>query len=185
MRCKQLPEQIATPADIAALIGKTSEADIAEQDALLKVYRSRATLSPEKRKVARGIELERLYYKQKKWNALAEALGMQGRFAEAAEIATDEAIKAAMAIKAEAIEKADIDCACPTFTETNGYLIPNQHVIANGYSVKHGQVMPFIRCTICGDVNARPLPQHLADQHAVRNDPDVSDADRLNFFKLR
>jgi hypothetical protein len=184
MRCKLLPEH-ATPSDVAAWIGKASEADIAEQDALLKLYRSRAHLSQEKRKVARGIELERLYRKQGKMNALAEALGMQGRYTEAASVATDPAIQAAMIIKAEAIAKPDIDCACSTYTEVDGYLIPNQHVIANGYSPLHEKVMPFIRCTLCGDVNARALPTHLADQHAIRNDPTMSDQDRLNFFKIR
>lgn len=180
-------EAVATPEQIARLLDITAdrrEEVRKEQERLARLYRSRARLSPEKRRIARGMQLERHYRKTNNFDGLAEALAMQGRYKAAAEVASSEELKRRFAEKAEAVEREDANCRCDDFRETPRGFIPNQYVESYGYSQKHGREMPFIRCTACGELNARPLPDHLAHQQRARRASEKGIETRAeDFFK--
>jgi hypothetical protein len=163
---------VATPADVANILALDDE-QIAElqkgQQKALDTFRSKARLTPEERQLGYGIEMERHHRQTVNKDALAEALAMQGRFVEAADIAEREDLKNVLAEKAEAILKDDANCECPNHTEDSGFHIPNQYVESYAISHKHdGKIMPLIRCRVCGDLNARAMPAHLAEQRAAR-----------------
>lgn len=163
---------VATPSDVRRVLAlsKEEKAEIKkEQDKLLKLHRSRARLSPEERKLARGIELERHFRQTKNKNGLAEALAMQGKYEEAAKVAQTADLKKSLREKRDAVNSADADCQCDTYYQTGGgVMLPNQHVESYGYSEKHKKVMPFIRCKCCRKLNARPMLSHLAEQRKMR-----------------
>lgn len=171
-------EAVATQNDVVKVLALTPEKleDLKREQQLL-LYRSRAKLSPDERRVARGIELEAHHRLTGNSEGLAEALNMQGRYSEAAEVSDNPVYTE----RAEAVEKEDKLC-CDRFTESDGYNLPNHYSEFEGHSVRHGGTVSFIRCTKCGDLNAMPLPQHLAEQKAFRHS-DVSDKERLNYFK--
>jgi hypothetical protein len=164
-------ESVATP-EQARLALDLSEEKTKElrrdQDKALALFRSRARLSDLERRVGRGIELERHHTKTGNREALADALAMQGRFAEAVKASRDKDKKKVFREKIKAIDKADDDCPCPTYREENGLHLPNQHVESFVVSQKHGQVMPAIRCRVCGKLNVRANLPHLAEQRAAR-----------------
>lgn len=177
-------EAVATPADVLKALALTDE----EQEKLRKerdlaIYQSRAMLTPEERKRGRGVELEQHYRLTGNKTGLAEALALQGRYLEAAEIVEDDRLRSVYSEKHRAVERDDDDCACDSFKETGQYLLPTQYVESYGYSDKHGKDMPFIRCTACGELNAMSLLPHLATQQALRHNQSASDSDRLRFFK--
>lgn len=171
-------EAVATPADVDNVLALTDE-KVAElqKERDLAIYQSRARLSPEERKRGRGVELERHYRITGNKVGLAEALALQGRYAEAAEIIPT------YLEKHKAVEREDADCSCDSFREEGDYLLPNQFVESYGYSKKHGKDMPFVRCNACGELNAMPMPAHLLSQQALRHDRNAPDTERLKFFK--
>jgi hypothetical protein len=109
-------ESVATPEQARAHLEITpdKEKDIRTQQAkALKVFRSKARLTPAEFQRGRGVELERHHRITGNQNALAEALAMQGRFHEAALAADDPALTAVLTEKAEAIDRPDENCDCP------------------------------------------------------------------------
>lgn len=179
-------EEVATPEDVAKVLELTPEKiEELRKEQALRLYRSRARLSPQERRMGRGIELEQHYREVGKPDGLAEALAMQGKYQEAAEVAVNEVLKKELAEKAAAVDASDDDCKCDNFTDTGKYSIPNQYIESYGYSAKHDKDMPFIRCTVCGNLNAKPSPAYLEEQRAVRNSPDMAPDDerKLDFFK--
>lgn len=178
-------EEVATPEDVRRLLNKTpEEAEELQKAQALQLYRSRARLSPEERTIGRGIELERHYRIVNKPDGLAEALAMQGKYAEAAAVAVSPAYKKDFQEMATAVDSADTDCTCDSHKETKDYLIPNQYVERYSYSQKHRRMMPFVRCTVCKTLNARPMPEHLVKQRAIRHSSLHEDSEeRINFFK--
>lgn len=174
---------VGTPEDIRRLIGVPSEEDLAAQVRLLDVYRSRARLTDAQREIARGVELEAVHRTTENGDGLAEALAMQGRFGEASTVAENPDLAAAMLEKHNAVYAPDVACDCDAFTEKDGYRIPNHYAEAVGYSFQHKASMPFIRCTLCGDLNARPLPPYLAQADALASS-SAPDAARLAFYKV-
>lgn len=179
-------EEVATPEDVAKILELTPE-QIQElrKEQALRLYRSRAVLSPQERRIGRGIELERHYREVGKPDGLAEALAMQGRYQEAAEVAVNEVLKRELAEKAAAVDAPDEDCKCDNFKDVGKYSIPNQYIESYGYSAKHGKDMPFVRCTVCGTLNVKPSPDYLEEQRAIRNSTDLApdDSSKLEFFK--
>jgi hypothetical protein len=175
---------VATPDQVKAMLTLTDEAAAElQKQQKLELYRSRAILSPEERQFARGIELEEHYKKTGDKDGLAEALSFQGKYAEAAEIAVREDLKAEYAEKAAAVASEDVNCKCDDFRTDGEFNLPNQHVEFVGHSEKHNASMPFIRCQVCGELNARAMPQHLAEQKELRNS-DATETERKEFFKI-
>jgi hypothetical protein len=177
-------ESVATPEDVARLLELTPEKiEELKREQLLALSRSRARLSDNERRVARGIELEQHYKLTGNRQGLAEALMLQGRYAEAAEVASTTEQKQAYLKKADAVTKEDAHCGCDRFVETGEHNLPQQYIESYGHSLKHGGEVPFIRCQTCGDLNAMPAPEHLLTQRALRNNPSASDRERASFFK--
>jgi len=179
---------VATPEDVRRNLRLSTEkkAEIkAEQDELLELSRSRAILSDEERTQARGIELERHYLKTHDKNGRAEALGMLGNYEKAALVATDAELRKVMRERRDAVKKSDKDCDCDTYYEAeDGTLLPNQHVEFYGYSEKHKQAVPFIRCRECGDLNARLMTPQLAEQQKMRRQSEKgTEVKSSAFFK--
>jgi hypothetical protein len=174
---------VATPAQVLKALELTPEemADIRkEQDLML--YRSRALLTPAERRRGLGIELEQHHLKTGNKDGLAEALALQGKYKEAATTAVNKLLRREYAEKARAVTKPDSDCPCDSFQEIGEYNLPTQYIEFYGHSDKHGVDMPFIRCTLCGELNAMPAPQHLLEQRDLRNS-DTDERTRQNFFK--
>lgn len=176
-------DAVATPDDVQKALKLTPEQlDELRRDQKLALYRSRARLSDNERRIARGIELERHHRKSGDLDGLAEALRMQGRYEEAAESAISKDLKRECKELAGAVSKNDGPCGCDPFTGTGEYNLPNQYIECYGHSDKHNSEMPFVRCTRCGELNAKPAPQHLLTQRDVRHG-DASDKEKLSFFK--
>lgn len=176
---------VATPEDVTKALTLTPEQiEELRREQLLKLYRSRARLSDNERRIARGVELEDHYLKTGNKDGLAEALMLQGRYGEAADVAESDSYKQELYEKADAIQKNDQHCGCDRYKETGGYNLPQQYVEFYGHSHKHGREVPFIRCTNCGDLNAMSAPNHLLKQRQLRNS-DASDQERLAFFKCK
>lgn len=180
---------IATATDIRTFLALSDE-ETAElqkqQEKALKKFRSKARLTPAERVMGHGIELELHHRQTGNKDGLAEALGMQGRYLEAAHIAVNPKLAAVLLEKAEAIDSADDDCDCPGFEEIDGLRIPNQYVEGNVISQKHGGVMPAIRCKVCKKLNVRPIFPHLAEQQAARRSSVSNEARQVkatDFFK--
>jgi hypothetical protein len=165
-------EAVATPEQVRVLLDVTPEKETElrrEQAKALKLFRSRARLSRAERKKGRGIELERHHQQTGNRDALAEALAMQGRFAEAEHIAINPELKAVFGEKRAAIEAPDADCECPTYSEENGLFIPNQFIESEVISDKHGGLTPAVRCRVCVKLNVRQMFPDLAAQRAARS----------------
>lgn len=165
-------DSIATKFQAAKLrtITKEKALQVQEEQTQLKVMHpsSRARLSPAKRAILRGVELEAHHKITGNKDSLAEALAMQGKYNRAAAIAVRPDLKAEYAEKANAVDVDDQDCACDSYVEAGNYHTPNQYVEFYGYSKKHKRVMPFIRCRECGDLNARYMLAHLNKQKRAR-----------------
>ena len=177
-------EAVATPADVLKALALTDE-KLAElqKERDLEIYRSRARLTPEERRRGRGIELEKHYRITGNKDGLAEALALQGKYLEAAEIAQSDRLKSQFSEKHRAVERPDVDCECDSFVESGQYLLPTQYIESYGYSEKHGKEMAFVRCQSCRELNAMNPPTHLLDQQQLRHSPEAPDQERLNFFK--
>lgn len=178
-------EAVATPEDAARALSLTKEElEEIKRDQLLALYRSRARLSDNDRRIARGVELERHYILTGNMDGLAEALSLQGRYAEAAEAATASDRKEELSERAGAVDKEDRLCGCDSHTENGKYNLPNRHIEFYGHSAKHGGEVTFIRCSRCGDLNAMPAPAHLLEQRELRRSK-ASDQEKLAFFKCK
>jgi hypothetical protein len=117
---------------------------------------------------------------------LAEALAMEGRFSEAAEIHPSAAHADRFQQIAEAIERDDADspCDCEVKQATNPatgqpVALANEIISEMVFSPKHGKLMPLVVCTACGDMNVKPAPQHLLDRiQRVRREHNAARATR-------
>lgn len=159
--------KIATAEDVKNILALTDDQIEELQKQQLKIFRSRARLTPEEIKIGRAVELERHHRISGNKDALAEALAQQGRFREAAHTAVREDLKKVLTEKAAAAESPDDDCNCPTFMEEDGLRIPNQYI--QSYEIRDGKSVTGIRCKICNTLNIRPILPHLAELKAVRD----------------
>ncbi len=141
-----------------ALTEKKQEQIEQEQKKLLKLSKSRARLNKREVVRARGVELERHHKNTNNHDGLAEALAMQGRFREASEIAVREDLRAEYQRFAKASEIDDTPCDCDKITDDG---TPTEFIEKEAYSEKHGAVMAFIGCSICGELNARPKSDNI------------------------
>lgn len=154
------------------------EARAAEDDAnqdRLRDGLTRAKASPEEARLVRARVLEQVALcgleslpkrgakvERRKLKAeLAYALSMQGRYVEAAYIMPDLQTKKRFRDIQKAIARDDdehCDCACERVEIDGRSLeIPNENVVEEIYSEKHGEMVYLTRCISCGDVFARPL----------------------------
>jgi hypothetical protein len=176
---------VATPDQVAELLALTPERiEELQKEQALKLYRSRAILTANERRIGRGIELEKHYLITGNRNGLAEALMLQGKYDAAADAAEDPEIKASYLEMHDAVHRDDKLCGCDLYRQENGCELPNHYVAKRGHSFKHRAEIAFVRCTQCGELNALTTPQHLAEQQALRNSPTASDKERLSFFKI-
>lgn len=176
-------EAVATPADVLKALAMSEERQAElQKERDLAIYRSRARLSSAERRIGRGIELERHHRITGNKDGLAEALALQGKYQEAAEVAQSDRLKAEYSEKCRAVERPDDDCECDSFYESGNYLLPNQYIEFYGYSEKHGQEMAFVRCQACRELNAMTPPEHLLEQKQLRHS-QAPDSERLKFFK--
>jgi hypothetical protein len=93
---------------------------------------------------------------------LAHALHLQGRYAEAVEVAPDEVTKNCYAEIQAAIDIDDELCACPRkevddpLTGKKLSISPRRH-LKDVYSPRHGEVVALMSCENGCPLNARPL----------------------------
>lgn len=109
-------------------------------------------------------------------NQLADALAMQGKYAEAATTHHDKHARKQYRDIAAAIDKPDGEiCKCkPKKHELNGVeiAVPTTHIARMVFSRKHGDVVGLEVCA-CGKMNARPLTGVHAMAASTLNKPDV------------
>lgn len=93
---------------------------------------------------------------------LSEALALQGRFAEAAEMAADKVRQGDYAERARAMEFLGLKlCACPpeyrvaSLTDAKGTRIEALHPIEEVWDADRGRVITILRCRLCGVLSAR------------------------------
>lgn len=91
---------------------------------------------------------------------MAEAYATLGRFDLAAEHAPVPAVRDEYQTVLEAINRDDGEwCACAP---------EKSFVKQEFYSLKHGRMMPMMKCLGCGGLNVQPLPPAIAEQRAKR-----------------
>lgn len=112
---------------------------------------------------------------------LADAYADQGRYAEAAKTHPDKQRQKEFSAIQKAIERPDsAACKCPAEIEVkdpvggNTLRIPVENRVEDVFSIKHGRMMPLVRCehrkkdgTICGFLNVKPLPASLVRREAL------------------
>jgi hypothetical protein len=147
------------------------QAEDERRQALARASFSRARLSPASRMISRGRQIETVARKVIKkgignvetaQRQLAHGLHMQGRNAEAVEVAPDELMQTHYSEIQDAIELDDALCACPRkevedpLTKQTLHISPRRH-LKDVYSPKHSEVVALMGCDACGMRNARPL----------------------------
>lgn len=104
---------------------------------------------------------------------LAEALAMEGRYTEAAELHPKQEHADRFAAIAQAIDRDDDEptCQCKVKTGQNEVLgqpviITGEHISEMVFSQKHQRMMPLLVCSHsgCGGMNVKPAPQHLIER---------------------
>lgn len=99
-------------------------------------------------------------------NQLAEALAMQGRFAEAADEHHDAVKRAEFRAVGKAMEMDDGEkCDCP---DIEGSITP-RFERRRIFSPVHGEVVSLVECQTCGHVNARPITSRLLAKNTAMN----------------
>jgi hypothetical protein len=93
---------------------------------------------------------------------LAEALGMQGRYNEAASVEREPQRRKHYRKMWQAVWRDDEEsCACAPFVDGD-MALTHDHVAEEVISLKHdGKLMPAIRCNECEFMNVRPLTPEL------------------------
>jgi Zn ribbon nucleic-acid-binding protein len=121
---------------------------------------------------------------------IAEALAMQGRYAEASELHPDTQRRADFRAIGRAVEMPDEEkCGCADsklrVNDVELSVTPRferQRI----FSPVHNDVISLVECSRCGHRNARPLRSRLLKHHAAVNEsmrarrPVLSDAQVLN-----
>lgn len=169
----------------------------AQRQALALASHSRAKLSDAERLIGRGQLLEttaRQNLSDAKGqdkearvlaqSQLADALAMQGQYAEAAKIHPDKHRRKYFRDLGKAIEKPDDEkCKCrDKHIEINKQpvdLTPRLER-ARIFSPVHGEVVSLVECLKCGHKNARPLRSRLLKHRAAMEHNVVVDARLLN-----
>jgi hypothetical protein len=102
---------------------------------------------------------------------LAEALAMQGHYAEAAELHPEPEHAERYAAIAAAIDRPDDapTCNCKVESANNEILgqpviITGEHVSEMVFSPKHRRMMPLVACANCPGMNVKPAPEHLTNR---------------------
>lgn len=103
---------------------------------------------------------------------LAEALAMEGRYVEAAELHPDLEHAERFQRIAEAIDRDDDapTCECKVKPEVNELtgkpvIITGEHISEMVFSKKHGRMTPLLVCSGCGGMQVKPTaPQHLQER---------------------
>lgn len=158
---------------VKALLAK----DTAEEDRAQEIRRAsftRANLTEAERLVGQGALWEETAWgnleaargksaaaRELAENQLADALAMQGKYAEAAEMHHDKHMRKRYRDTAAAIERPDDEeCKCkPARAESHGVeiAVPTTHIARMVFSRKHGAMVGLEVCDKCGKRNARPL----------------------------
>jgi len=150
----------------------------AERQALTRASFTRAHLTESERLVGRGKLLEdtarqNLNCAKRKdrqarilaQNQLADAIAMQGRFAEAAQTHTDKTRRKYFRDVGKAIEKPDEEkCSCSdrkAKVGDNELEITPRFERAQIFSPVHNEVVSLVECSKCRHLNARPLRSRL------------------------
>lgn len=184
------------------LIGSEAEqAAEAERQSLALAAHSRAKLSEAERLIGRGALLEataRGNLEQSAGvdkearilaeNQLADALAMQGRFAEAAEIHNDKHRRKHFRDIGKALEMDDAKkCKCKdSKARINGAELSITPRFEQGrvFSPIHNDLVSLVRCHKCGHLNARPLRSRLINHTAALSANEAiahSQAERKTF----
>lgn len=105
---------------------------------------------------------------------LAEALAVCGNYAEALMVLPKHRVDLRREFERvlRAIERPDEDrCGpdCKQKFDADPTKVTTESVEKYVFSVKHGRMMPMIRCTTCGGVNVRMVDGDLAKQIAARS----------------
>lgn len=99
------------------------------------------------------------------WRRLAEAHAAVGRYDLAAHYETDRNQKAFYLRVWRAVHRDDSHwCGCPAPLNGGTHTFAKTDV----WSVKHGRVMPLLKCSNCNCLNVAALPKELAEQRAHR-----------------
>ena len=180
------------------LVGSPEEQAAEEQrQALMCASFTRAKLTEEERLIGRGALLEataRGNLEQSKGknkearilheNQLAEAVAMQGRYVEAAEIHNDKRARKHYRDIIKAIEKPDEEkCKCQDSKAKMGELelsITPRFERARIFSPVHGEVVSLVECGKCGHKNTRQLKSRLLPMRAALNQSEQARRTVLN-----
>lgn len=156
----------------------------AKRQELLRASFTRAHLTEAERLIGRGALLEQTAIGNlAKPNPLAQAqyadaLAMQGKYAEAAEIHPDPLRQEHFEKIIAAIEKPDeAKCNCPDATAKMGEVdlsITPRFERDRIFSPVHGEVVSLVECHKCGHQNARPLRSRLLPQQAALNSNEAA-----------
>lgn len=154
-----------------------TDAELAEEAKIQDERRAghtRAHLTDAERLVSRGALLEEtargnLVAGMDASAQLAEALAMQGRYGEAAEIHPNKMVRADYRQIIDAIEMDDEEkCNCPD-TETEELTITPRFNERTVFSQRHGGAVALVTCVKCGHQNARPVKSRLLLNQAATN----------------
>lgn len=157
-----------------------------QRQALALASHSRAKLSDAERLIGRGQLLETTA-RQNLLDAkgrdkaarvlaqshLADALGMQGRYAEAAKTHPDKHRRKYFRDLGKAIEKPDDEkCKCKDkriSIESQPVELTPRFERARIFSPVHGEIVSVVECLKCHHTNARPLRSRLLQNNAARD----------------
>lgn len=96
---------------------------------------------------------------------LAENLAAQGRFGEAADVAAHEDQQREYLELAAAVQRPDDEwCGpeCEAFFANDPTRLTREDIVAEVFSIKHGRVLPAVKCHYCHSLNVKPAPaEHL------------------------
>ena len=174
----------------------------AERQALALAIHGRGHLSEAERLLGRGALLEQTARQNLEASGrnkharilaesqLADALAMQGKFAEAAEIhpdpeRTEYFVSVVAALEMDDEEKCDCADLKAKMNDVELTITP-RHEKARIFSPLHNDIVSLVVCQTCGHANARPLRSRLLKSNAALNQAEktgqtvLSDAQVLN-----
>jgi hypothetical protein len=141
--------KIATPEDVDKLLTvDENKLKKIREDQLKMLLSSRSRISPEERIRAYAVVLEEHYRNSGNKEGLAESLALQGRYHEAVELTDDDLRKKEYKEKAEALTNST-KCSCPDTIKSGSDILPSRYTEYALLVEGKGEVIKFIRCTIC------------------------------------
>lgn len=174
---------IATDEDIDALFNNIINNRENEGTKYKELLTSRAFLSPEERQIAYAKQLEGHYRETGNTEGLAEALHLQGRFHEAMDISNIKERKEMYAEMAKSLDTAT-PCDCERVRNINGKYLPMVY-IESVRPGKDGNMVNFIRCTVCNNLWAGDLPKILDSITEIQENPLYDNSFRRNYFNKK